>query len=222
MDYNAIADDYDKQISDDLNREKLEFETITLPGVDDPEGWDILDIGCGSGVQLAYLAERFPQISSLVGVDNSDSLIQIAREKVADERCRFEVGSFDELPGDENSFDLVWSRYTLHYTNELDKPFAEIARVLKPGGRAFIMVVHPILEMFKKQSRDYASKETANFNPQTTSVAVEHVTHKVEDYVNAALGSGLQLTNIEERFGGQSAQDGFNVPSILILRLEKS
>ncbi|MEX0932071.1 MAG: class I SAM-dependent methyltransferase [Candidatus Saccharimonadales bacterium] len=221
MDYDLIASAYDKQIKDDLNKDKLELETVQLTGIGNPQNWRLLDIGCGSGLQVAYLAERFPEMQSLIGIDDSENLIKIAREKVKDERCRFEQGSFMELPVSDNNFDFVYSRYTLHYTNELETPFKEIERVCKPGGNVFIMVVHPVLEMFKKSSKDYNSREIAQFNPQSTSIEVKHVTHKIEDYINAAIKSGLHLINIEERFGGQSAQAGFNIPSILILRLKK-
>jgi ribosomal protein L11 methylase PrmA len=48
--YDLIADEYDTGITSDLSEAKLSFELIDLTGISDPQGWRILDLGCGSGV----------------------------------------------------------------------------------------------------------------------------------------------------------------------------
>jgi len=219
--YNSIANQYDEDIKKDLDNTKLEFELIELTNISNPKGWKVLDVGCGSGIQIEFLAKKFPEIESLTGVDSSKSLIDLALSSKKDARCNYIVSDMHNLPFEDQSFDFVYSRYTVHYSNDMCKVMNELYRILKPGGMVYLQVVHPIYELFKKKSKDYESTEEATFSPQTSTLEIKHVTHTISQYVNAALKSGLKLNNIEERFGGSSNIDSYRIPTVLILRLSK-
>lgn len=221
MQYDSIADDYNSDIAKDLNQDKLEFELIDLTGISNPKDWKVLDLGCGSGIQMEFLAKRFHQIKSLTGVDSSENLVNLARSNTKDRRCSYVVSDMHKLPLDNEYFDFIYSRYAIHYSSNISTILAELDRALKPGGTIYLQVVHPIYELFKKESRDYESPEEAVFTPQTTTLRVVHVTHTVSQYINAVAQSELELTNIEERFGRHSNIDSYRVPTILILRLHK-
>lgn len=221
MQYDEIAEQYAAGISQDLDERKLAFETKELTGIHHPTNWHVLDIGCGSGIQIEYLANQFPEIAQLDGIDGSAKLIEIAKSNNKDPRCTYRVGDMHALPFPDDTFDFIYSRYTIHYSSEMDNVMQEMFRVSKVGGQSFIQVVHPTFELFKKNSRDYASPEKAIFTPQTSKVKVVHVTHTVAEYVNASILAGFSIQNIEERFGRQSEISGFRVPTILILRVVK-
>lgn len=99
---------------------------------------DILEVGCGPGNNVWFLAnEGF----SLSGIDGSESAIAYARRRVAADglTADLRVGNFLSLPFLDSSFDLIFDRAALCYVgySALKVAIAEIHRVLKPGGRFF-------------------------------------------------------------------------------------
>src|SRR5262249_26255553 len=97
-------------------------------------GLDILDFGCGWGGETLWLAAR---ARSGCGGDVDERAIAQARrapESPARRNCRFEWSADGRLPFADASFDAVLSTDTFEHVMDLDLAFAEIARVLKPGG----------------------------------------------------------------------------------------
>lgn len=107
-----------------------------LSHVELPRGGRILDAGCGGGELLRRMAARAPD-ASLAGVDISSASVETSRRRNrrAIEAGRMEVkeGRVEALPWPDASFDLVTACETVYFW-EPEKAFAEIARVLKPGG----------------------------------------------------------------------------------------
>ena len=93
----------------------------------------ILDLCTGTGLAAFMAAERFP-LASVVGVDQSDSMVHIAKGKIADgdkDRIRFEFGNALELIYNDEEFDLI-------ITSNAPVYLSEATRVLKAGGDVFI------------------------------------------------------------------------------------
>lgn len=107
-----------------------------LSHVDLPRGGRILDAGCGGGELLRRMAARAPD-ASLAGVDVSAASVEAAkrRNRRAIEAGRMEVkeGRVEALPWPDASFDLVTACETVYFW-EPAPAFAEIHRVLRPGG----------------------------------------------------------------------------------------
>jgi SAM-dependent methyltransferase len=98
----------------------------------------ILDIGCGTGDLVVALSQRFRD-ARIIGIDLSPSMLLYAgRHATTDGRLRFIVGDAATLPLDDGAVDLVVSTLSLHHWTEPADAFAEIARVLRPGGVALI------------------------------------------------------------------------------------
>ena len=110
----------------------------------------VLDVGCGRGLMLVGAAKRVPrggadgvdiwQAEDLSGNKADVPLENAKREGVA-ERVRVHTADMRSLPFDDHTFDVVVSRAAIHniYVAEgRDAAIREIARVLKPGGRAVI------------------------------------------------------------------------------------
>lgn len=93
----------------------------------------VLELGTGTGEGALFLAREYPQ-ASIRGVDISEEMIRAAQRKVGldpEGRIAFRVADAGDLPFDHDSFDLVV---------QVNVPpfFAEVARVLRPGGHALV------------------------------------------------------------------------------------
>src|SRR2546430_9951320 len=88
----------------------------------------VLEVGGGEG----ELAERIVRElgAELVGVDQSERMVEIQRSKGIDAR----VGDVAALPFADGEFDLVVAAWMLYHVPDLERALAEIARVLRPGG----------------------------------------------------------------------------------------
>jgi len=79
-----------------------------------------------------------------VGIDLSSSALELARKRfeMEGQSGRFVLGSVTELPFADESFDLVYSCGVIHHVPDTQAAVAEFRRVLRPGGRAVVMVYH--------------------------------------------------------------------------------
>jgi len=94
----------------------------------------LLSVGCGPGVFLRELAERYPEIE-VVGVDMSSARILRAEERLKGlPNVRVCVGTAQSLPFECNSFDLVFSRFLVEYLPDKVSAVTEMVRVCGPGG----------------------------------------------------------------------------------------
>ena len=103
--------------------------------------WVAGDLGCGTGQVTAALA---PFVSSVVAVDSSAAMLQAARRRLHEmDNVELRRGELEALPIDEARLDLATLMLVLHHVPEPDKALAEVARVLKPGGRVVIADMLP-------------------------------------------------------------------------------
>jgi SAM-dependent methyltransferase len=104
-------------------------------------GKDFLDHGCGTGRFGILAKERGARVT---GIDISDMLLEKARE-------HFEVHktTMNQLPFPDARFDVLLSFMVIHITKDIEKPIGEIVRVLKPGGKLLLGVVHPFAEKWR-------------------------------------------------------------------------
>ena len=102
----------------------------------------ILDIGCGSGHNIREFLKKNPE-AHVDGVDYSPLSVETSRktnrEALQLMRCEITQASVDDLPFDEESFDLVSAFETVYFWPDLKESFKEVYRVLKKSGR-FVIV----------------------------------------------------------------------------------
>ncbi len=105
------------------------------------EGDVVVDLGSGAGIDLLLASERVGPTGKVIGVDMTDAMIERARANVAAagaDNVEVRKGLIEELPVEDGSVDWVISNCVINLSPEKPRVFAEIARVLKPGGRASI------------------------------------------------------------------------------------
>ena len=104
---------------------------------------DICELGCGDGSYGRSLLEQ--GCHSYRGVDASDRRVEAARRVLAGTQARVTHERIEELELADESFDLVLSRMTLHWVEDLAPVFAQLCRALRPRGRLVFSVEHPVL-----------------------------------------------------------------------------
>lgn len=97
----------------------------------------ILDMGSGYGGAARYLAKRFG--CSVVALNLSEAENERCRKLNAEQNLNDKIevidGSFEEVPVEDQSFDLVWSQDAILHSGNRPQVISEVSRVLKPGGR---------------------------------------------------------------------------------------
>jgi ubiquinone/menaquinone biosynthesis C-methylase UbiE len=116
-------------------------------------GLDVLDVGCGQGIDVARYAQAG---ATATGVDLTPRHVELARAHLAalGLDATIELGDAERLPFENESFDRVSSNGVLHHTPDMPAALAQIARVLRPGGEARIVV-------YNKRSFHYWVKQVA-------------------------------------------------------------
>ncbi|MGD1877685.1 MAG: ArsR/SmtB family transcription factor [Kiloniellaceae bacterium] len=139
------AEDYFRQVADQwdelralyVHDDEVERQLASLIAAE--AVGDLLDIGTGTGRILEILSDK---VGHAVGVDLSTDMLLMARSKLERARlrnCAVRKGDMNHLPLGDASFDAVTIHQVLHYAERPAKAIQEAARVLRPGGRLFIV-----------------------------------------------------------------------------------
>jgi demethylmenaquinone methyltransferase/2-methoxy-6-polyprenyl-1,4-benzoquinol methylase len=119
------------------------------------EGDRALDVCCGTGDLALELARHVGPSGTVIGCDFSQPMLDLARAKSVRSwatTVRFEHADALQLPYEEESFDAVTVGFGVRNLADLDRGLAEMARVLKPGGRLVILEItqprRPPLSLF--------------------------------------------------------------------------
>lgn len=113
---------------------------IEMP-INNLKGKKVLEIGSGAGAHSALFSKHGAEITSLDLTYERVISTQKKLEIVDDLKSSFVLqGDAENLPFEENFFDIVYSNGVLHHTPDTEKTIQEVLRVLKPGGKAVIML----------------------------------------------------------------------------------
>ena len=107
------------------------------------KGNRVLEIGVGQGTHAALIA---PHVADYVGIDLSEHAVEMTTKRLelntSITNMTIKQMDAEKLEFEDNSFDFIWSWGVIHHSSNTSKIFGEMKRVLKPGGRAIVMVYH--------------------------------------------------------------------------------
>ncbi len=102
----------------------------------------VLDHACGAGMDLIIAARKVGSTGRAIGVDMTPTMLDCARRGVDEAAMsswvELHLGLYEQLPTDDETVDVVISNGVLNLAPDKRRVLSEIARVLKPGGRAYI------------------------------------------------------------------------------------
>jgi SAM-dependent methyltransferase len=176
-------------------------------------GASAVDVGCGEGGHSLQLAERFD--FNVVGIDPVARHIELANAALTSAiehhpelsgRVHFKLGFAEELPVDDASADLIWSRDAFVHVAELHYVYAECRRILRDDGR---MLVYQVFGTDRLEAREAEwlwktmGVVPTSADPQRTDAAIVAAGLRVEECIE--LGSEWG-EGAEERAGKSGRQ----------------
>jgi SAM-dependent methyltransferase len=213
-------------------------------------GLEVLDAGCGEGVNARELARRGARVT---GVDVSPKMVELARDEEARAPLgiRYELASMSDLqPFGEAAFDAVVSFMALHDCADYEGAVREFCRVLRPGGLLAYVICHPCFtygfpvwdrnargEVIGVRLGDYFEEgscvERWRFHAAADAAQVEPFTviyfnRRLSDYLNPLCATGFRLEGVAEPRATEeacAADPDFRkhrlVPHVLLLKARK-
>jgi len=191
-DNSRLANDYDRMSDFQFESGKKIFERLGLAA-----GGRVLDLGCGTGRLAGWIAERLGA-DNVVGIDPLPDRIAMAREHVPG--VRFEVGRAEDLSAfADASFDGVLLSAVFHWIPDKPKALAEIARVLRHGGRMGLTTHPKDLQMASTMARTLASifsRPQYQHRVQRDSFAIARQSCTVSETLAMLLENNLDLVEL--------------------------
>ncbi len=183
--YRRWAPSYDGMLTDTVDGPILGRFLGEIPKTD---GMLLLDFGCGTGRNAAWLRDRGYRFRA-VGVDVSRDMLALAERKGLYERLV--EGDFPDLEG---GFDLALCVLASCHIADLGKLYGYVSQRLKGGGHFMLVDMHPHMFCMGK----------GTFVPiEGRTVYIENYVHSQNDHARCGTGSGLVLREIDESFAPQ-------------------
>ena len=212
---------WDEQVGEqgDMNR-RLNSDPVLWRLAGEVQGKRVLDAGCGTGYLSRELTRRG---ASVVGVDFSPAMIDVAKGHAADQKLSidhrvasasqlFEQAATSDLP--EHSFDLAISNYVLMDLPDLEGALSSLARALRPGGAAVMVFSHPCFPQGEDTEVDEDPRSSVvryrwSHNYFEASAVIEpawgrfdsafsYYHRSLSEYFRTFTGAGFTVTDLEE------------------------
>lgn len=200
-DFDTIARDYDRMnhlMTLGLDRRWRRCAVRGLRG-------KVLDVACGTGDMVCELQK---QGCSVVGIDLSEEMLSIARQKAPAATCL--IADAEQLPFEDGAFDAVTCAFGVRNFVHLKKGLGEMLRVLKPGGRMVILelatpdsvIIRPFYDFYAKHTIPLLGKWLAGNRTAYTYLpeSIERFP-KGEDFMQIIKELGAAVVQHKQTFG---------------------
>jgi len=203
--WDKVAENYDSLVGDsgDFNH-KTYINPVVLEILGNVKNKNILDLACGQGYFSKILADKGARVA---GVDISENLISIAKEKFESPNIQFLVRDGSNLEGiKDNQFEAVVCNMSFHDIKNVAETIDEIARVIQISGKLIFSIPHPWTHMGKsvKENRNYYLRlekyksELEIPNKLYGKEGIVSFHRSLEFYVNKLTQHKFEITNFVE------------------------
>jgi len=155
------------------------------------EGDSVLDLGCGAGNDCFVARAIVGESGKVVGLDFTDAMLEKAQKnnaRLGFKNVEFIKGDIEDMPLEDNQFDVVISNCVLNLVPDKRKAFAEIKRVLKPGGHFCIS------DVVSKGTLPEKLKNDAEMYAGCVSGAID-----LQEYLEIIKETGFQTITIHKQ-----------------------
>lgn len=183
------------------------------------QGDKLLDLGCGDGLDMVHYAHLGAEVC---GIDASAEMIKLAKSRLPNSDIR--VGLFEQLPYQNNTFDVILSRYAIQTSADVAPCLEEMHRVLKPGGTVVFLVVHPFRQYFEKKDSkaDYFEQKVVDSRIFNNKLVVKEPTHTFSEYLSPAFLKKFDIAQFGEYWDAAAEQiEGKKYPGYFIIKATK-
>lgn len=146
---------------------KMGFGNWIIANYKIKDGMKILELGCGTGDMWKQHLDLLYNIEELVLTDFSEGMLNSAKETLGDhEKITYKVVDIQNIPFEDNSFDMVIANMMLYHVLEIDKGLSEVKRVLKENGMFYCATYgeNGIVEYISKLLKSYNVESNINKN----------------------------------------------------------
>lgn len=207
----------------------------------DLKGKTVLDLGCGFGIDCKYFADNGAK--SIVGVDISKKMINLAKEINSDTKIEYINMSISDISKLDIKFDLIYSSLAFHYIEDFEGLMNNAFSLLNNNGILLFSQEHPIVTCSVNDSNHYINDEKNKpcaYVIYDYSVSgkrktfwyvdgVEKYHRTFSEIINAVINAGFTVEKVEEPLPSEyaiSQRNGlakeFIKPSFIIIKAVKS
>jgi SAM-dependent methyltransferase len=224
--YDEMGERYARHAEDGVYNAHYDRPAV-LGLLGDVRGLRVLDAGCGPGFYAEALLAGGAEVA---GFDASRAMVDLARER-AGARASIDRAELEgPLPYDAESFDRVVCALAIHYSADRGATFAELYRVLRPGGALVVSTQHPATDWLRKGGSYFDRRlETDLWDLADGPQEVRFWREPLSDLVDAATAAGFVIDRLLEPRPGRavlerSPEDHAKLerePGFLVLRLRR-
>lgn len=198
----ATANNLNTRISihDKYSTNKMGFGNWIVSNYRVDKGMKVLELGCGTGDMWKHRENLISLCSKLILSDFSKGMVATTKSNIGEyDNVEYKVIDIQEIPYEDETFDIVIANMMLYHVPDIDKGLAEVRRVLKKGGSFYCATYgeHGIIEYLSKILSKYGVEDNINknFTLQNGYEILNETFSKVErlEYIDS-----LAVTNIDD------------------------
>ena len=121
-----------------FNTNKIDWNRWFFEKMNIPKHSNILELGCGNGLLWKNNEESINETLSITLSDFSEGMLLCAKQNINNENIKYEIIDIQNIPYENESFDIIISRHMLYHVPDIDKALSEVKRVLRPGGKFYV------------------------------------------------------------------------------------